>query len=335
MKFIKIIFSYLLVVFVTTAYCQNSGTTTNLSDHTKEIKLDSSFEHDKWGTTPIDLKYDFAAFISSFDSSDPNMKNGKNISWGIPEWVAFEIKKAPKPNKFKRPSPWLTDEQLHLNGLAPNDDTYAVSGTKKLNIVSTDYRYVRGHLCPFATASRISSEAAWNTCIIMNAVPQLQWQNNGIWKELEINCTDWANQHERVWVICGPVFFNNEPAVWLGQNNEVKAAVPDALFKIVIREANTDTGVETLSFLIPNVVPKNRKLYEFVTSINKIESLTGLNFLNNLTPQKRKVEKNKHAIPPLPTSYKNMTKSEKRKFKEKRLKEFYSTNQYLISSWTK
>ena len=333
MKLTKVLLVNLLVLLASYAYCQNASSTDNLSSQTKEIKLDPSFEHDKWGTSPIDIKYEFAAFTSSFDSNDPAINGKENITWGIPEWVAFEIKKAPKPKKFKRPSPWLTDESLYKKGIAPCDKTYAVSGTRALDVVSTDYRYVRGHLCPFATASRISPEAAWNTCIMMNAVPQLQWQNNGIWKELEINCSDWANKHERVWVICGPVFFNNEPGVWLGQKDEVRAAVPDALFKIVIREADTDTGIETLSFIIPNVLPKDKQLHEFVTCIDKIENLTGLQFLNELSEQKSTIEKAKHEIPPLPASYQNMTKSEKKKFKAQRLKEFHATNKELISSW--
>ena len=68
-------------------------------------------------------------------------------------------------------------------------------------------------------------DASWNTCIMINTVPQLQWQNNLIWKGLEKNCTDWADKHNKVWVICGPVFFNKNPSVWLGQQNEKRVAV--------------------------------------------------------------------------------------------------------------
>ena len=138
--------------------------------------------------------------------------------------------------------------------LQPGDKTYAVSGVRKLSEVKTDYRFVRGHMCPKDTAERISADAAYNTHTVMNAVPQLQWQNNGIWKKLEFLCNDWADKYERIWVICGPVFFGKEPAMWLGQDGEMKVAIPDALFKIVIREQGT--GVDTLAFIIPNILPK-------------------------------------------------------------------------------
>jgi len=186
----------------------------------------------------------------------------------------------------------MTDDNLHKKGIAPDDNTYAVSGTRKLKEVKGDYRYVRGHMCPKDAADRISMEAGYNTHTVLNAVPQLQWQNNGIWKTLEEKVTDWADKYGNVWVICGPVFFGESPAVWLGQEGEVKAAVPDALYKIVIRETNGN--IETLAFIFPNVIPKEKKdISKYLTSINRIESLTDLHFLtkvDNPVEEKQKHE---------------------------------------------
>jgi len=68
--------------------------------------------------------------------------------------------------------------------------------------------------------------------------------------------------------------------MWLGQDGENKAAIPDALFKIVIRETDDPNQVEALAFLIPNILPKSEKnLNKFLTSIDRIEDLTGLDFL--------------------------------------------------------
>jgi len=179
----------------------------------------------------------------------------------------------------KRPK-WMTDKTLYDQDIAPNDKTYAVSGVRKIKEVKTDYRFVRGHMCPKGTAERISADAAYNTHTVLNAVPQLQWHNNGIWKKLEQLCNDWAEKYDQVWVICGPVFFGKSPAMWLGQDGENKAAIPDALFKIVIRETDDSNQVESLVFLIPNILPKSEKdLNKFLTSIDRIEDLTGLDFL--------------------------------------------------------
>ena len=174
----------------------------------KPIVLNPAYEHTKWGIEPADLIYQFGAYTTSFDSDDDNNGDGKSDLWGVPEWVAYEVKKLQvKIEPYNRPT-WMTDDALKANKKAPNDDTYAVKGTKELKEVSGDYRYVRGHMCPKDVADRISMEAGYNTHTILNAVPQLQWQNNGIWKKLEGQVTDWADKYERVWVICGPIYFD-------------------------------------------------------------------------------------------------------------------------------
>jgi endonuclease G len=246
------------------------------------IVLDESYEHDKWGTGPRDLMFFFEAYTVSFDSGDDNNGDGRPDLWGIPEWVAYEIKAFTEDHPLAVRPRWMTDPELYAAGIAPGDESYGVSGTGQLGEVRTDYRFVRGHLCPKDTAERISRDAAYNTHTLLNAVPQLQWQNNGIWKTLETLSTGWADTWGRVWVICGPVFFNKTPALWLGQDDEMRVAVPDALFKILIREDPGDT-LKTLAFLIPNILPKeNRNPADFITSVSRIEDLTGLTFLTRL-----------------------------------------------------
>ncbi len=255
------------------------------SDRYKDIVIDPSYEHNKWGVEPSDMVYQFAAYISSYDSDDDNDGDGQGDIWGIPEWVAYEVKErnpqSTNPD-YSRPRKWLTDELGNEKRIVPDDATYYVGGTTKMREVKTDYRYVRGHMCPKNAADRISLEAGYNTHSTLNAVPQLQWQNNGIWKRLEEDIEEWADKEGSIWVVCGPVFFGKSPAVWLGQKGEVQAAVPDALFKVVIKMAGNG-AVETLSFLMPNVVPKAEDDYShFLVSIDRLEELTGLDFLSNI-----------------------------------------------------
>jgi DNA/RNA endonuclease G (NUC1) len=180
----------------------------------------------------------------------------------------------------------MTDQALDDEWIAPNDDSYGVKKVREIKEVPTKKRYVRGHMCPKSTADRISMEAGYNTHTVLNAVPQLQWQNNGIWKKLEKDCNEWADTYQSVWVVCGPVFFDKNPSVWLGQASEVQVAVPDTLYKIVIREGQN--GIETLAFLIPNIIPKSKKDYtEYLTSIGRLEQLTGLSFLTTLSEKDR------------------------------------------------
>lgn len=197
---------FALALFLTTSITFGAGY--------KPIVLDPSYEHDKWKTLPRDHVFEFAAYTTSFDGADDNNGDSSDSDkWGIPEWVSFEIKKLVVDHPLaNRPSKWLTNKDLNDEGTAPTDSTYAVSGTNKLKEVKGSYRYVRGHMCPKDTAERISADAAYNTHTVLNAVPQLQWQNNGIWKGLEQDCQKWADDHDRVWVISGPVFFGKSPA---------------------------------------------------------------------------------------------------------------------------
>jgi len=245
------------------------------------IVLNENYNHNKYGVEPTDIIYNFRAYTTSFDSDDDNNKDGLSDLWGVPEWVAFEIHATPgEMPSYSRPK-WMTDDELYEEKKAPNDDTYKVSGTSSIKVVKTNNRFVRGHMCPKNTADRLGKSAGWNTHTMLNAVPQLQWQNNGVWKYLEQDCGKWADKYEKIWVVCGPAYFSSNPSMWLGQAEEVPAAIPDAIYKVVIREnPDSKNGIETLAFLFPNIVKSDRKnVYEFLTSISTIEGATGLSFL--------------------------------------------------------
>jgi DNA/RNA endonuclease G (NUC1) len=261
----------------------------------KPIILDTTYKHDKWDTQPKDKIYEFAAFTSSFDTKDDNDGDGDPDIWGIPEWVSYEIKKktGSYPQRYDRPRPWLTDSALARMGIAPYDSSYHVPGaSNRQNEIGVNHRFVRGHMCPKKTADGISMGAGYNTHTILNSVPQMQFQNNGIWKVIEFNERDWAKKYGRIWVITGPVFFQKNPAMWLGQDGETKVAIPDALFKIIIREDSESlSGIKSISFVIPNIYfDSEHTTTDHVRSINRIQELTGLTFLNSLTNSKRDYE---------------------------------------------
>ena len=71
--------------------------------------------------------------------------------------------------------------------------------------------------------------------------------------------------------------------MWLGQDSEFRIAVPDASYKIVIRET-VGGDVIPAAFIFPNIVPRSLgDMWHFSTTISRIEKLTGLKFLTNLT----------------------------------------------------
>ena len=184
----------------------------------------------------------------------------------------------------KRPSPWITDATLHAQEVAPNDKSYRNSG------------YSRGHMCMKSHAWRLGENADWNTHTVLNACPQKQRMNAGVWLGLENATGKWADKFDVVWIVCGPIIFNGRtPSEWIGDPGEVKAAVPDAFYKIVVKDA-ANGGLDVLAFIFPmyggdDYGSTKADLTPYLTSVDTIEALTGLDFLFNVNDEiQKKVE---------------------------------------------
>lgn len=253
----------------------------------KPIVLDPTYEHDKWVTQPVDIGKDFRAYTSSFDSADDDDGDGTADVWGIPHWVAYEIKQHDPLGKAPdRPSQWITDTALHAAGIMPDDSTYSFSvDFRHENPLSPMLGYDRGHLCMKQHAFRLGPAADWNTHTFYNCVPQAADFNRGIWRNLEDMCAAWADKYGRIWVIDGPVVYGMKPILYLSKPGEVAAAVPDALFKIVVREIEgQDPAV--LAFIYPQrglgyrSGPFDHR--PFLTSVQAIQYFTKLDFLTEL-----------------------------------------------------
>lgn len=104
---------------------------------------------------------------------------------------------------------------------------------------------------------------------------------------LEKKTAKWADKFGRVWIIAGPIFEpqKNTPTRWLGEKvkGEMLIAIPDRLFKIVIKESG-DGSIDTLAFIYPQDAPRGAPYDHkpYMTSIDFIEKKTGLDFLTTL-----------------------------------------------------
>ena len=246
----------------------------------KPEELDPSYRHERFAPSvdpqSSDILKKFRAYTSYFDGPDDDDGDGQPDMLGVPHWVAYELRAepaglGPAPG---RPSKWITDPSLHEARIAPDDDTYRGSG------------FSRGHMCMKDHAWRLGEAADWNKHTVLNACPQDQRMNGGAWLGLEILTGHWADTYGSVWIICGPVFLQASPRQWIGDEDEVPAAVPDAFFKIVVRESQTGT-IDARAFLFPMYGDENygrtsADLRPFLTSVDTIEALTGQDFLTEL-----------------------------------------------------
>lgn len=193
------------------------------------------------------------------------------------EWVAYE----------------LTKEQLLSH---PNNRPY-FEQDPKVTTQSAHYRnykdsgYNKGHLCP-AGDRKFSTEAYNETFFTSNISPQTYEFNSGVWNRLEEKVRYWAQKYQKLYIVTGGVLTPN-----LNTIGSEKVAVPQYFYKIILDFNNSK--IKAIAFLVPH--EKSEKgLYQFVTSIDEIEILTGIDFFPELPDEiENEIEKS--------SNYKNWT----------------------------
>ena len=135
----------------------------------------------------------------------------------------------------------------------------------------TNSGYDRGHLCP-AADMKFDETAMYETFYMSNMSPQVPAFNRGIWKSLEEQTRTWVNEKDSLIVVVGPVFL--QPQTTIGNN---KVVVPTHFYKILF-----DVDKEKMiTFFMANE-GSTQTLNSFVTSVDSIEELTGIDFFSQL-----------------------------------------------------
>lgn len=236
----------------------------------KPINLDPSYDHTKYSPTCEGYEKEFRAYTSCFDT-----KADDGEAWRIPDFVSYNMKRyvGRQPSGPDRPSPWITEDSLRTSDEVATDAAYTYSRPFRQNNPNW---YVRGHLAMKQHAWRLGAEADWNTHTMLNAVPQRQDFNAGIWLDLEFKSADLADALGEVWIIAGPVFNSGKPSAWIGEpeKGEALVAIPDALFKIIV------SPIGILAYVYPQEHEDfdDDNHAQFQSTIAEIERLTGLNF---------------------------------------------------------
>jgi endonuclease G, mitochondrial len=154
-----------------------------------------------------------------------------------------------------------------------------------------DYKgsgFDRGHMAPYADFNW-SAQAARQSFYLSNMVPQVgRGMNQGIWKDLESAVRLWAVRRGEVYVYTGPIYGAKFRVIGKG-----RVAVPAQLYKIVYDPAT----YESITFIMPNKALKVQDIGSYVSTVQEVERLTGLQFFSELPPDRRvQVETTKAAI---------------------------------------
>ena len=211
-------------------------------------------------------------FLPSSTTGQIVHHDGYSLSYSEPheqaEWVAYELKKMHLTNtNFKRPY-FEIDNAVKTK--AAHWRNYKKSG------------YDRGHLCP-AGDRKYSQAAHDETFLTSNISPQRHDFNSGIWNRLEQKTRYWANKYDGLFVVSGGVLIDGLETI-----GDEKVAVPNTFYKVLI-DANNN-HIKVLGFLVPHE-DSDEPLWKFVTSIDKIEEVTGIDFFPELEDSiEKKVE---------------------------------------------
>lgn len=174
------------------------------------------------------------------------------------EWVAYKLTAENlKKKRVKRAKKFYPDKSV--KGISAYHKDYSHSG------------YTRGHMAP-AGDMAFSEEAMRESFYMSNMSPQVKECNGGIWRELEETVRDWAYKNDELYVVSGPVLNEGHIITQIGRN---KVSVPDLFYKIVLDVKGSDK--KAIAFLIPNE-KSEKQLNKYVTSIDDIEELVGINF---------------------------------------------------------
>ncbi|WP_373514095.1 DNA/RNA non-specific endonuclease [Persicitalea sp.] len=192
----------------------------------------------------------------------------------LPAWVAYVLQQDQINGKEERENQFIPDPAVRTGTAVSND--YTRSG------------YDRGHLAPAADFKN-SYQVMKETFYMSNICPQEPQFNRGIWLELEKLVRAWAYKYQKIYVVTGPVLEPGLPTI--GRSNRV--AVPRQFYKVVLYV--NPPYVKGIAFLMDNK-PSKASLASFVVPIDKVESLTGVDFFPRLPDSiENRVEKRSQA----------------------------------------
>ena len=183
---------------------------------------------------------------------------GYNYQTKVANWVSYHITAESVQKFYKRSNYFKTDYEIPSPYRATASD-YTKTG------------YDRGHLAPSGTMD-FSQESMKQSFLMTNMAPQLPGFNRGGWKALEDTVREWAETYDELYVVSGPIWDGNETYIGNG------VYVPKSFYKVILDPYYN----EAIAFVVPHRKVSSSEIENFITTVNKVEDLTGLDFFNEL-----------------------------------------------------
>jgi|GEM_PF-913588 len=187
-----------------------------------------------------------------------------------PNWVSWSYSLADNGSQA-RTDAWATEELLPSG--------YLKIGTSSFG-TSYGIGWDRGHMTPSADRTANYNDNAV-TFRMSNIIPQADANNQGLWAQFESYCRNMATNGDEVLIMSGPSEFT-------GNRIGNSMSVPGSVWKIavVVPNATSTTpanqritsSARVIAILTPNVSSGLGNWQSYITSVEQIEEVTGLNF---------------------------------------------------------
>lgn len=197
---------------------------------------------------------------------------GFSKKYNQPLWAAYQVSKAKKDVDYERFPFFVDDSRL--------------SSDNQIGSETFGNGFDRGHMVPNAAINRqFGKLSQMETFLMSNICPQKAGLNQGVWQKLEAailnNYPRKVKDSTHVWVLVGPIFSDNPE--FITRPNGVQVAIPDSFYCILVRPIkhafDNPSNAQYLSFIFSQTLPKSQPLSKsFLVNINRIESLTHINF---------------------------------------------------------
>lgn len=152
--------------------------------------------------------------------------------------------------------------------------------------------YDRGHMAPnYAIARLYGRKAQQQTFLMTNVVAQKSRLNQLLWQRIEeVEVDHIAPRLGELWVITGPVFDARRETLRSG------VEIADAFYRLWL-DVTADGRPRALAFLVPQNVRGDEPLTQFLTTVDRIEALTGLDFYAELPVAQQALLESRRANP--------------------------------------
>lgn len=193
-----------------------------------------------------------------------------NYKTNTPLWSSYTVTAKEVMQRSKRFGRFLYDKRV----------------PKRNRVKPSDYRgshYDRGHLCPNAIVDGKDLKRQAQAFFMTNIAPQVgRGFNRDTWRYLEQKVRAWARNRGTLNIVTG-VWFDSD-FKRIGKRKHPKIAVPKYWYKIIYDTKRN----QSIAFWMENRYYPSKNAYKrYKTTIDNIESRTGIDFYSKLQRTKQ------------------------------------------------